>query len=129
MHTSLITEIIIPTGYPDGYFELCVLGTTKEEIHKAEKIQLARLNLEDKLLVILRKDYYEILDELIFSGEIELGEPVTAFYENFKYENFFRENKTTQRLEILILNHDLQEMLEDKPEGKTIKIWLQGFEM
>ena len=117
-----MSEIVIPTGYPSGYMQLCVLGTTQEEIHKTEKIQLARLNLEEKLLVILKKDYHEILDELIFSGDIELGERVTSFYEKFKYDNFFQENKTTQRLEILILNYDLQEMLEDKPDGKTIKI-------
>jgi late competence protein required for DNA uptake (superfamily II DNA/RNA helicase) len=119
---SLVSEIALPSGYPEGYCELCMLGITQEELHKTERMQLKRLNVEDKLLIILRKDYFELLDELIFSGEIELGEDVTAFYEKFKYDNLFNENKTTQRLEILILNHDLQEMLEDKPQGKTIKI-------
>lgn len=119
---SVVSEIHLPTGYPEGYFELCTLGIEKEELYKHEKNQLSRLCLEDKLLVILKKDYYEILDDLISSGEIKLGEPVTVFYEKFKYEGFFRENKTSQRLEILILNHDLQEMLEAKPESKTIKI-------
>ena len=120
--SPLITEIILPTGYPEGYLQLCILGITQEELHKTERVQLKRLKVEDKLFVILRKDYSELLDELIFSGEIELGEEVTSFYEKFKYDNLFNENKTTQRLEILILNHDLHEILEDKPQGKTVKI-------
>lgn len=122
MVTPLITEIIMPTGYPEGYVQLCTLGISTEILYETEKKQISKLNLEDKLQVILKKDYEVLLDDFISSGQIELGESLTAFYEKFKYDNFFHENKTTQRLEILILNHDLHQMLEDKPNIKTVKI-------
>lgn len=117
-----ISEIALPTGYPIGYIQLCTLGISAEVLYAAEKNQLSSLCLEEKILVILKKDYHVLLGELISDGEIELGERVTSFYEKFKCENFFKENKTTHYLEILILNHDLRETLEDKPKGKTIKI-------
>lgn len=118
----LISEIVLSTGYPSGYIQLCTLGISSEVLYAAEKKQLSSLCLEEKILVILKKDYHVLLDELISDGEIELGERVTSFYEKFKYDNLFQENKTTHHLEILILNHDLRETLEDKPQGKTIKI-------
>lgn len=64
-----------------------------------------------QLEAILKDNNYIALDKLIIYKQIQFGEPLTAFYEKFKYDNVFYANQTTHLLEILILNYDLELML------------------